>query len=61
MTIHIIHNAQDGTKIAHETERFAIRGRSYSAALPKSAPEYGDAAELHGFSVDNTPRRALRR
>lgn len=61
VTIHIIHNAQDGTKIAHETERFAIRGRSYSAALPKSAPEYGDAAELHGFSVDNTPRRALRR
>ncbi|RFT40417.1 hypothetical protein CG397_00555, partial [Gardnerella vaginalis] len=38
-----------------------MRGRSYSAALPKSAPEYGDAAELHGFSVDNTPRRALRR
>lgn len=61
VTIHIIHNAQDGTKIAHETERFAIRGRSYSAALPKSAPEYGDAVELHGFSVDNTPRRALRR
>lgn len=61
VTIRIIHNAQDGTKIAHETERFAIRGRSYSAALPKSAPEYGDAAELHGFSVDNTPRRALRR
>lgn len=61
VTIHIIHIAQDGTKIAHETERFAIRGRSYSAALPKSAPEYGDAAELHGFSVDNTPRRALRR
>ncbi|EIK77877.1 type I polyketide synthase [Gardnerella vaginalis] len=61
VTIHIIHNAQDGTKIAHETERFAIRGRSYSAALPKPAPEYGDAAELHGFSVDNTPRRALRR
>lgn len=61
VTIHIIHNAQDGTKIAHETERFAIRGRSYSAALPKSAPEYGDAAELYGFSVDNTPRRALRR
>ena len=61
VTIYIIHNAQDGTKIAHETERFAIRGRSYSAALPKPAPEYGDAAELHGFSVDNTPRRALRR
>ncbi|MDK7064109.1 type I polyketide synthase [Gardnerella vaginalis] len=61
VTIHIIHNSQDGTKIAHETERFAIRGRSYSAALPKPAPEYGDAAELHGFSVDNTPRRALRR
>lgn len=61
VTIHIIHNAQDGTKIAHETERFAIRGRSYSAALPKPAPEYGDVAELHGFSVDNTPRRALRR
>lgn len=61
VTIHIIHNAQDGTKIAHETERFAIRGRSYSAALPKPAPEYGDAAELHGFNVDNTPRRALRR
>lgn len=61
VTIHIIHNAQDGTKIAHETERFAIRGRSYSAALPKPAPEYGDAAELYGFNVDNTPRRALRR
>lgn len=61
VTIHIIHNAQDGTKIAHETERFVIRGRSYSAALPKPAPEYGDAAELHGFNVDNTPRRALRR
>ena len=61
VTIHIIHNAQDGTHLAHETERFAIRGRSYSAALPKPAAQYGAAADLHEYNVDATPRRMLRR
>ncbi|MFU0464792.1 fatty acid synthase subunit beta domain-containing protein [Gardnerella vaginalis] len=61
VTINVVHLAQDGTHLAHETERFAIRGRSYSAALPKPAAEYGDAADLHGYEVDATPRRMLRR
>ena len=61
VTIHIVHTAADGTRLAHETERFAIRGRSFSNALPEPAAEYGDAAELHGYEIEDTPRRALRR
>lgn len=61
VTIHIVHSAADGTRLAHETERFAIRGRSFSNALPVEAVEYGDAAELHHYVVEATPRRALRR
>ena len=61
VTIHVIHTAADGTRLAHETERFAIRGRSFSNALPTPAAEYGDAASLHGYEIEDTPRRALRR
>ena len=61
VTIHVIHTAADGTRLAHETERFAIRGRSFSSALPVPAAQYGDSAELHGYEVEDTPRRALRR
>jgi fatty acid synthase len=43
VTIHVTHTASDGTLLARETERFAIRGRVYSDALPPEAPEYGDA------------------
>ena len=43
VTIHVNHTAADGTLLARETERFAIRGRVYSDALPDAAPEYGDA------------------
>ena len=61
VTIHVVHTAADGTRLAHETERFAIRGRSFSSALPVPAKEYGDAAGLHGYEIEDTPRRALRR
>ena len=43
VTIHVTHTAADGTLLARETERFAIRGRVYSDALPADAPEYGGA------------------
>ncbi|MCH3975946.1 MAG: DUF1729 domain-containing protein [Bifidobacterium tibiigranuli] len=74
--IHVTHTAPDGTVLAHEVERFAIRGRSYSQALPPEAPEYGDYLSFRGSSngkgtpfddddnedlVMNTPRRMLRR
>ncbi|EIK86710.1 type I polyketide synthase [Gardnerella greenwoodii] len=61
VTIHVVHTAADGTRLAHETERFAIRGRSFSNALPEPAAEYGDAEGLHGYEIEDTPRRALRR
>ena len=63
VTIHVEHTAADGTPIAHETERFAIRGRVYSDALPAEAPDYGglleDADGEHGITP--TARRMLRR
>ena len=34
----VLHTAADGTVLARETERFAIRGRVYSDALPADAP-----------------------
>lgn len=57
VTIHVIHTAQDGTALAHETERFAIRGRAYSAELPVEAPDFGGIEA----EVLDTPRRLLRR
>ena len=64
VTIHVIHSAADGTALAHETERFAIRGRSYADTLPQTAPDYGDCEALQGMAEDaiaDTPRRLLRR
>ncbi|MBT1174387.1 DUF1729 domain-containing protein [Bifidobacterium sp. LC6] len=58
VTIHVTHTAADGTLLARETERFAIRGRVYSDALPADAPEFGDAAH---DEIEPTPRRLLRR
>ena len=58
VTIHVTHTAQDGTLLARETERFAIRGRVYSDALPGDAPEYGDAKH---DDIEPTPRRLMRR
>lgn len=58
VTIHVVHAAADGTVLARETERFAIRGRVYSDALPANAPEYGDAAH---DEIEDTARRLLRR
>ncbi|KAB8294590.1 fatty-acid synthase [Bifidobacterium avesanii] len=57
VTIHVTHTAADGTVLARETERFAIRGRAYSDALPPEAPDHG------GVDADvlGTPRRLLRR
>ncbi|NMN01300.1 fatty-acid synthase [Bifidobacterium sp. DSM 109958] len=57
VTIHVEHTAADGTLLARETERFAIRGRAYSDALPPEAPDFG------GIDADvlDTPRRLLRR
>ncbi len=57
VTIHVTHSAADGTVIANETERFAIRGRAYSDALPPEAPNYGGIEA----EVKDTPRRLLRR
>lgn len=76
VTIHVTHTAQDGTLLAREVERFAIRGRSYSDELPENAPDYGDylknrkAATGTGTPFGDegdldllvsTPRRMLRR
>ncbi len=77
VTIHVTHTAADGTVLAHETERFAIRGRAYSDELPVEAPDYGeyltyrdnpshnpnedDAKEQAGELTEPTPRRLLRR
>ena len=58
VTIHVTHTAADGTLLARETERFAIRGRVYSDALPADAPEFGDAEHKE---IAPTPRRLLRR
>ena len=57
VTIHVTHSAQDGTVLANETERFAIRGRAYSDALPPEAPDYGGIEA----EIESTPRRLLRR
>ena len=58
VTIHVTHTAAGGTLLARETERFAIRGRVYSDALPADAPEFGDAEHKE---IAPTPRRLLRR
>ena len=57
VTIHVTHSAQDGTVLANETERFAIRGRAYSDALPPEALDYGGIEA----EIESTPRRLLRR
>ncbi|MCI1804944.1 type I polyketide synthase [Bifidobacterium psychraerophilum] len=57
VTIHVTHSTQDGTLLAQETERFAIRGRAYSDALPPEAPDCGGIEE----ETLGTPRRLLRR
>ena len=57
VTIHVEHRTQDGTLMAVETERFAIRGRAYSDALPPQAPDYGGVED----KIEGTPRRLLRR
>ena len=57
VTIHVQHATEDGTLLANETERFAIRGRAYSDALPPEAPEYGGIEA----EIESTPRRMLRR
>ena len=58
VTIHVTHTTADGTPLARETERFAIRGRVYSDALPADAPEFGGAEHEE---IAPTPRRLLRR
>ncbi|KFI67966.1 fatty acid synthase Fas, partial [Bifidobacterium merycicum] len=57
VTIHVQHATEDGTLLANETERFAIRGRAYSDALPPEAPDYGGIEA----EIESTPRRLLRR
>ncbi|RSX55418.1 type I polyketide synthase [Bifidobacterium samirii] len=59
VTIHVVHTAADGTVLADETERFAIRGRAYSDALPAPAADYGD--DPAAADVQPTARRVLRR
>ncbi|PAU67719.1 fatty-acid synthase [Bifidobacterium criceti] len=57
VTIHVEHHLADGTLVARETERFAIRGRAYSDDLPTPAPNHGGLLE----DIRETPRRMLRR
>ena len=38
VTIHVTHTAADGTLLARETERFAIRGRVYFRLLCRQTP-----------------------
>ncbi|WP_024541037.1 type I polyketide synthase [Bifidobacterium choerinum] len=57
VTIHVRHTAADGTVLAEESERFAIRGRAYSDELPAPAADDG-GLDAH---VVATPRRLLRR
>lgn len=57
VTIHVQHTTEEGTVLADEVERFAIRGRAYSSALPVTVPAYGG---VEG-EVEETPRRLLRR
>ncbi|MCH9276756.1 DUF1729 domain-containing protein [Bifidobacterium amazonense] len=61
VTIHVVHTAADGTALAHETERFAIRGRAYSDALPETAPDNGNWLALHDAEIAPSVRRILRR
>ncbi|MBW3082801.1 type I polyketide synthase [Bifidobacterium phasiani] len=56
VTIHVVHAAEDGTVLANETERFAIRGRAYSDALPAEAPDYGDYLEFHRDELESKER-----
>lgn len=57
VTIHVVHKALDGSVLAREVERFAIRGRAYSNQLPTEAPEFGGLKA----QTQQTPRRMLRR
>lgn len=57
VTIHVEHAFADGTLVARETERFAIRGRAYSDTLPESAQDFGGL----DVALEETPRRMLRR
>ncbi len=57
VTIHVQHTLQSGTVIADEVERFAIRGRAYSSALPVDVAPYGGVEA----QIEDTPRRLLRR
>ncbi|MFD0705559.1 fatty acid synthase subunit beta domain-containing protein [Alloscardovia venturai] len=57
VTIHVQHTANDGTVLADEVERFAIRGRAYSNALPEPVAPYGG---VEG-DIAHTARRLLRR
>ena len=50
VTIHVTHAAADGTLLARETERFAIRGRVYSDELPPEAPECGGVFEARAIA-----------
>ncbi|WP_231129315.1 type I polyketide synthase [Bifidobacterium choloepi] len=66
VTIHVEHRAADGTLLARETERFAIRGRAYSKELPAPAADYGDVVEFkreagEPVEIVSTPRRLIRR
>lgn len=57
VTIHVTHTARNGTVLADEVERFAIRGRAYSNALPATVAPYGG---VEG-EVKDTARRLIRR
>lgn len=57
VVVNVIHALADGTVVAHETERFAIRGRAFSEELPPEAPALGG---VQAETVD-TARRLLRR
>lgn len=57
VTIHVEHRSAQGTLLAVETERFAIRGRAYSDQMPVPAPDFGGVEKEH----EDTPRQVVRR
>ncbi len=57
VVVNVQHALADGTVIANETERFAIRGRAFSEELPPEAPALGGVQT----EVVDTARRLLRR
>ncbi len=57
ITVHVLHAAADGSALAEQTERLAVRGRATGSDLPQDAPAFAGRAD----SILATPRRLMRR